>query len=43
VVIVPAEAPHVTAVLLDPDTEAVNCVCPPVETLAALGEIEIDT
>jgi hypothetical protein len=40
---VPPEAAQTTAVLLDPDTEAVNCFCPPVNKLAVLGETEIDT
>ena len=40
---VPPEADQVTDVLLDPDTDAVNCCCPPVERLAVLGETEIDT
>ena len=40
---VPLEACQVTAVLVDPDTAAVNCFCAPVERLAVLGETEIDT
>ena len=39
----PPDAAQVTEVLLEPDTEAVNCFCPPVERLAVLGESEIDT
>jgi hypothetical protein len=39
----PPDADQVTAVLLVPDTLAVNCSCPPVDRLTVLGEIEIDT
>jgi hypothetical protein len=42
-VTVPPEAAHDTAVLLDPNTEAVNCFCPIVERLTVIGKTEIDT
>ena len=38
--IVPPEADQVTAVLLEPETAAVNCCCPPVRRLAAVGVTE---
>ena len=42
-VTLPPEAVQVTAVLVDPDTEAANCFCAPVEMLAVVGEIETET
>jgi hypothetical protein len=41
-VTVPPEAVQVTAVLLVPDTEAVNCWVPPLARLAVVGETEIE-
>ena len=42
-VTVPPKAAQVTAVLVDPDSEAVNCFCAPVDRLAVVGEIETET
>jgi hypothetical protein len=42
-VTVPPEAAQVTAVLLEPDTEALNCFCATVERLTVAGKTEIDT
>ena len=39
----PSVVLHVTAVLLEPVTVAVNCSVPPEETVALVGEIEIAT
>src|SRR5882762_5559627 len=43
VVTVPADADQATAVLLVPDTYAVNCCCPALGRPTALGESETDT
>jgi hypothetical protein len=43
VVTVPPVAFHATLVLLVPNTDAVNCCCPPVRIVAVPGETEIDT
>ncbi len=37
----PSVVLHVTAVLLEPVTVAVNCSVPPEETVALVGDIEI--
>ncbi len=39
----PALADQVTAVFVEPLTEAVNCCFPPEVTVALVGEIEIET
>ena len=41
--IVPAAADHVTAVLVVPVTVAVNCCVPPVASVTELGEILMPT